>query len=76
MLFWGVLFGTGVWAVMTYVFVPIFDATLGARIALFLSFWFFLHWIYGAFTGLFIPSLRRAFSGSVPAAEAPQREAA
>ncbi len=73
LIFWGVLFGTAVWAVMTYVFVPIFDPTLGARISFFAAFWLFLHWIYGAFTGLFIPSLRRAFSRNVAPFQARNR---
>lgn len=76
LIFWGVFYGTAIWAVMTFVFVSVFDPTLGARIPYFYAFWLFLHWIYGAFTGLFIPSLRRAFSRSVPRVSAPKRAAA
>lgn len=57
----GIVYGTAVWAVMTYVFVPVFDQTMAARIPMVAVMWFFLHWIYGAFTGVFIPPLRRAF---------------
>jgi hypothetical protein len=54
----GILYATGVWALMTYVFLPNFDATMAARIPTFFTMWIFLHWFYGGFTGLFIPSLR------------------
>jgi hypothetical protein len=46
---------------MTYVIQPVFDQTMAARVAMIPVFWFFLRWIYGAFTGLFVPPLRRAF---------------
>ncbi|MGH9718425.1 MAG: hypothetical protein ACRD4R_17080 [Candidatus Acidiferrales bacterium] len=61
LFFWGILYGTAVWALMTWVFVPNFDATLGARLTMIPVMWFFLHWIYGAFTGLFIPPMRSIF---------------
>jgi|SRR6185437_2493070 len=60
----GILYGIAVWALMTYVIAPVFDATMAARIPMMFIFWFFLHWVYGAFTGLFTPTLRRAFGGS------------
>ncbi|HEY7791618.1 MAG TPA: hypothetical protein VIC33_13965 [Vicinamibacterales bacterium] len=59
-LFWlGIPYGVAVWAFMTYVMIPVFDATMWPRVMAVAVFWFFLHWIYGVFTGVFIPAFRR-----------------
>lgn len=42
-------------------------ATMDARIPMTVVMWFFLRWIYGAFTGLFIPPLRKTLAGYVDA---------
>lgn len=61
---------------MTYVVVPNFDATLADRIPLIAITWFFLHWIYGAFTGLFLPVVRRAFRPTARVQTVESRQAA
>ena len=54
--FWiGIPFGIAVWALMTYVTLPVFDWVMLPRVEMMGVMWFFLHWIYGAFTGLVIP---------------------
>jgi hypothetical protein len=59
--FWnGVLYGTAVWAVMTYVLLPVFNSTMRARVMLMPVSWLFLHWIYGGLLGLFTRRLRGA----------------
>lgn len=67
----GIPYGVAVWAVMTYVFVPVFDATLDARIPMMAVMWFFLHWIYGAFTGAFLPAFGRTPAESAPVRDVP-----
>ena len=50
--FWiGIPFGIAIWAFMTYVTLPVFDWVMPTR-RNDGGMWFFLHWIYGAFTGL------------------------
>ncbi len=57
----GILYGICVWAFMTFVILPVFDWVMFPRVEMMATMWFFLHWIYGGFTGLFIPPLRSAF---------------
>jgi hypothetical protein len=67
--FWlGIVYSIAVWAFMTYVILAVFDATMASRVAMMPVFWFFVHWVYGAFTGWLTPGLRRALG--FPGAEA------
>ncbi|HEX5411928.1 MAG TPA: hypothetical protein VFZ27_08705 [Terriglobia bacterium] len=59
---WGIVFGVAVWAFMTYAIVPVFDTTINVRIPMFALFFFFMHLVFGAFTGLFTPPLRRSMT--------------
>jgi hypothetical protein len=64
--FLGIVYGIAVWAFMTFVTLAVFNDTMLVRVALSGTWWFFLHWIYGGFLGLFTPGLRRALAGPVP----------
>lgn len=55
----GILYSTIIWAFMTGVTIPVLDWVMYPRVMLMGSFWFFLHWIYGAFMGLSLSILRR-----------------
>lgn len=47
--FWGgLVYGVGVWAVMTYIGLPIFDSVMRERVALMPGTWFLSHLIFGA----------------------------
>lgn len=67
----GIPYGVAIWAFMSYVILPVFDSVMLPRVMMIGVFWFFLHWIYGAFTGLFTPGLRRAFVRAQAIEEAP-----
>jgi hypothetical protein len=70
--FWlGIAYGIAVWAFNTYVTLVVVNETMLARVALISVFWFFVHWIYGGFLGLFTPGLRRAFAATPERAERP-----
>lgn len=74
--FWvGIAYSIAVWAFMRYVIAPVFNSTLAARVAVVPLWWYFLHWIYGAFLGMFTPWLREVFAEkpapSEPAGERP-----
>jgi hypothetical protein len=70
--FWlGIAYGTAVWAFNTYVTLAVINETMWARVAMISVFWFFVHWIYGGFLGLFTPGLRRAFAAK-PSQELPE----
>jgi hypothetical protein len=47
-LFWGVLFGILVWAVMTFLGLPLLNAPMSERVALISGWWFVYHLIFGA----------------------------
>ena len=51
----GIAYGTCVWAFMTSVTLPVLDWVMLSRVEMMPVMWFYLHWIYGAFTGLFLP---------------------
>jgi hypothetical protein len=59
--FGGLAYGIGVWVVMTYIILPIFNPTMSARMAVTAGFWFFSHLIYGGFLA-FTPGLVREFA--------------
>lgn len=60
--FWeGLLFSVGVWLIMTYIGLPIFDRTMIPRAALMPGWWFYEHLIYGACLCI-TPALRRAIN--------------
>lgn len=70
--FWvGIAYAIAVWAFMAYVITPVFDPTLAVREAIEPVWWFFLHWIYGGFLGMFTPWLRGFVAGEVPRYKAP-----
>jgi hypothetical protein len=59
--FWGIAYGICVWALMTWVILPVFNETMAARVHLVPVWWFFLHLVYGGILGIFMPAARRAF---------------
>lgn len=57
--FWeGIVYGVGVWLVMSYIGLPIFDRTMIPRVALRPDWWFYQHLIFGACLCV-TPALRR-----------------
>lgn len=54
----GILYGIVIWAFMTGVTIPVLDWVMYPRVMLMGAFWFFLHWIYGAFMGISLAILR------------------
>lgn len=67
----GIPYAIAIWAFMTWVTLPVFDWVMFPRVEMIGTFWFFLHWIYGGFLGLFIPGLRGAQAEAVPIEEVP-----
>lgn len=57
----GILFGVAVWAVMTFVALPVLDPVMEARVALSPVAWLFAHIVYGVCL-LGTPALRRRFA--------------
>ncbi len=55
---WGIGFGIVVWAVMTFIGLPLVNSTMQARISLMQGSWFIEHLLYGAVTGALIPAFR------------------
>jgi hypothetical protein len=72
----GILYGICVWAFMTFVILPVFDWVMYPRVEMMATMWFFLHWTYGGFAGLFIPPLRNAFSRRAGMQPVPRQQAA
>ncbi len=60
-LFWGVLYGAAVWAVMTFGIQPFVNPVLADRMSLMGGAWFAVNLIYGAMLST-TPTLRRSFS--------------
>lgn len=60
--FWeGLVFSVGVWLIMSYIGLPIFDRTMIPRVSIGADWWFYDHLIFGACLCV-TPPLRRAFS--------------
>ena len=57
----GVLFGVAVWAIMTFVVLPVVDPTMEPRVALLPAIWVFANAAYGACL-LGAPTLRRRYA--------------
>lgn len=57
----GLVYGVSVWALMTWIGLPVFDRTMEARIGLMPGAWFTCHLIYGAALCA-TPPLRRRFA--------------
>ena len=53
----GLAYGVAVWAVMTFIGLPLVNSTMQARIALMPGWWFFEHLLFGSVTGALIPVL-------------------
>lgn len=49
---WGAIYAVGVWLVMTFVALPVFDPVMSDRVALYSGWWFASHLLYGAVLGL------------------------
>lgn len=60
-IFFGILYATGIWAVMTFGILPAINTTMYDRVMVNPWWWFLLHWIYGAFL-MFTPMLRRSIA--------------
>jgi hypothetical protein len=58
----GCLFGVAVWAIMTYVALPLFNPTMRDRVSLMPAVWFFVNVMFGVTLGA-LPSMLRALSG-------------
>lgn len=57
----GLVYGVAIWAVMTYVTLPLFNSVMYERApSMMPGMWFILHLVYGAFLA-FTPPLARAF---------------
>lgn len=52
----GIIYGLVVWAVMTFVVLPLVNSTLSDRVATMATAWFFAHLLFGGFLAL-IPGL-------------------
>lgn len=48
----GLLYGVVVWAVMTFIGLPIVNTTMQARVALMPGWWFFAHLVFGGVAGI------------------------
>jgi hypothetical protein len=60
--FWsGLGYSVAVWAIMTYIGLPVLDRTMEPRVALIPGAWFLSHLVFGACL-LWTPTLRRIFS--------------
>lgn len=64
----GVLFGIIVWAIMTFLALPVVDPTMYQRIGLSPGMWFFQHLVYGAFL-IFVPEFCKSFAAPKPVNE-------
>ncbi len=76
---WGIGYGIVVWAVMTFIGMPLVNSTMQARISLMQGSWFFEHLLYGIATGVLIPVFRQRAGFERPTAEVktyPERRAA
>ncbi|MGZ3693572.1 MAG: hypothetical protein ACXWQO_05235 [Bdellovibrionota bacterium] len=49
---WGVVYSLGVWLVMSFIALPIFDPVMSDRVALYSGTWFTFHLLYGAALGV------------------------
>jgi hypothetical protein len=49
---WGLAFGVGVWLVMSFVALPIFDPVMNDRVALYSGMWFAYHLVFGVVLGV------------------------
>lgn len=58
----GMIYGAVIWALMTYLVMPMLNPTMSVRVALIPMWWFIYHLIFGAML-LFTPILARAFGG-------------
>jgi hypothetical protein len=65
-----------VWAVMTYIGLPIVNTTMQARVALMPGWWFFAHLIFGAVTGTIAAALSHRSSRAPVVEVRPERRAA
>ncbi len=64
---WGIAFGIVVWAVMTFIGLPLVNSTMQARISLMQGSWFFEHLLYGVVSGALIPAFRNRVAQRQPA---------
>jgi hypothetical protein len=72
LFFLGIPYGIAIWVFMTFVTLPVFDWVMFPRVQMMATVWFFLHWIFGAFTGLFLPYLRRLLTPGVESRHLPR----
>lgn len=49
---WGLLYGIAVWAVMSFIFLPLVNPTMSQATANMSGWWFFFHLVYGGSLGL------------------------
>lgn len=66
----GLIFGLGVWLLMTYVVLPVFNPVMAARVAMIPMTWLVVHLGYGA--GLVMESLFKESDGRVTHRGAPR----
>ena len=48
---WGLAFGVGVWLVMTFIALPVFNQVMSDRVALYSGMWFINHLLFGVVLG-------------------------
>lgn len=58
---WGLAFGVGVWLVMSFVALPIFNSVMADRVALYSGMWFAYHLVFGVVLGT-TPDIARRMS--------------
>ncbi len=66
-LIWGILYGIGVWIIMTAWLLPWGNHVMSTYMALMIGPWIVLHFIFGAVLSLSAP-IRRALAGAQPQA--------
>ena len=69
---WGILYGIAVWAVMTFLALPVVNSTMQARIALMQGSWFFEHLLFGEVAGTLVPAFRSKAVSQSPTGEVRQ----
>lgn len=67
----GALYGIAVWAIMTFIGLPIVNSTMQARVALMPGWWFFAHLVFGAVTGISAAVMLQRSSAERTGAERP-----